>query len=239
MGIMRSMGSMGIMSAGIEAEVRACFGAAAEAGGLEGRRRRDGRAGEAALPLHEVEFLFGGVEGFVADAGGFGRFGLAGGGGGAVIGAKFVQVAFDAAFGEADHGVDEAGELVHVGEETFAEGGGVGVGEELAKICRDDVDDGAAGLVGIARGGDDGLSKFVLCLESFDELAGAEPVEVATGFPVGKVLFVEALGFGTEALDDFEVGNTVEEHEVEFFAGGDGEAGDFAGAGHKFLNFEF
>ncbi|HTL56980.1 MAG TPA: hypothetical protein VL361_14960 [Candidatus Limnocylindrales bacterium] len=67
-----------------------------------------------------------------ADSGGFGLRFVFGCLVASILRAKFVELAFDPALGESDHGVDEACELVGVGEQAFAEFCGVGFDQEFA-----------------------------------------------------------------------------------------------------------
>ena len=57
-----------------------------------------------------------------------------------------------------------------------------------------------------------------------------QPVLEAAAGPVGEVVGGEVGGLGAQGLDDVGVGEPVVEELVELFAGGGGEAGDFAGA---------
>ena len=106
--------------------------------GLDGARLG---AGE----LEQAKFFLGDPQRLCADAGPFGRFFRFGGVGGAILEVVLVQITFDDAVGEADHGVDEAGEFVGIGEEAVAKLGGVSFGEEFAEVGRDDLQGGAAG----------------------------------------------------------------------------------------------
>ncbi len=69
----------------------------------------------------------------------------------AVLVMVLVELAFDATLGPADHRVDKAGEFVSVGEEACAEGGRVGLGQELAEVCGNDLEEGLGGAVGFGR----------------------------------------------------------------------------------------
>ena len=82
----------------------------------------------------ELETLLGFLEGFIADPGSVGGDFPFGGLGGTVLGAELVDFAFDAAFREPDHGIDEAREFVGVGEEAFAERGRIGFDQDLCTL---------------------------------------------------------------------------------------------------------
>ncbi len=108
-----------------------------------------------ALVSHEVEFLLSEADGFVADAALLGwEVGL-GCLGGAVLELEFMDVAFDTAFSEPDHGVDELGELLRVSHKVVAESGWVGLSEEPAEVHGDDADDCLAVVVAGAGAVDD------------------------------------------------------------------------------------
>src|SRR6185503_7439388 len=73
---------------------------------------------------------------------------------------RLVLLAFDAAFGQADHGMDKAGEFVRIGKETFAEGGRVGLSKHVAQVGGHSMEDSAAGLLWIAGFGYQGMGQF-------------------------------------------------------------------------------
>ena len=128
---------------------------------------------------------------------------------------------------EAGEGVDETSEFVgDVGRIGSAEGG-VEAHELVKHLGGGEAEAGFVEVIGVGGsedfGGEGGFGG-----ELVEPFALEKPVLVAALFPLADVVRFEVFSVVTEALDDFRIGEAVEEHLVELVADGLGKAGDFA-----------